>query len=54
VKNYLFDSYISYLLYAYLYKTIMFSKETSHAYASWVGAENDIYDEIFADNLADQ
>ena len=49
MKNYLFDSYISYLLYAWLYRTTMFSNETSHAYQSWLGSENDIYDEIFAD-----
>ncbi|MEM9272751.1 MAG: hypothetical protein AAGA80_07280 [Cyanobacteria bacterium P01_F01_bin.143] len=28
------------------------TKETSQAYKNWVGAENDIYDEIFADDLA--
>jgi hypothetical protein len=28
------------------------SSETSNAYASWVSAENDIYDEVFADDLA--
>ena len=26
--------------------------KTSQAYQDWVGAENDIYDEIFADDLA--
>ena len=30
----------------------VFSSETSQAYQNWVGAENDIYDEIFADDLA--
>ncbi len=30
----------------------VFSNETSQAYQDWVGAENDIYDEIFADDLA--
>jgi hypothetical protein len=30
----------------------IFSNETSHAYANWVGDENDIYDEVFADDLA--
>jgi hypothetical protein len=30
----------------------MFSSETSTAYQDWTGAENDIYDEIFADELA--
>ena len=29
-----------------------FSSETSQSYQDWVGAENDIYDEIFADDLA--
>ena len=28
------------------------SSETSQAYQDWVSAENDIYDEIFADDLA--
>ena len=28
------------------------SSETSNAYESWVSAENDIYDEVFADDLA--
>jgi hypothetical protein len=28
------------------------SSEASAAYQDWVGAENDIYDEIFADELA--
>ncbi len=28
------------------------TNETSQAYQDWVGAENDIYDEIFADDLA--
>ncbi len=30
----------------------VFSNETSQAYQDWVGAENDIYDQIFADDLA--
>ncbi len=30
----------------------VFSSETSQAYQDWVGTENDIYDEIFADDLA--
>lgn len=30
----------------------VFSSETSQAYPDWVGGENDIYDEIFADDLA--
>ncbi len=29
-----------------------FSNQTSHAYQDWVGAENDIYDEIFTDEVA--
>lgn len=33
-------------------QTHVFSNETSHAYANWVSTENDIYDEIFADDLA--
>ena len=28
------------------------SSETSQAYQDWVSAENDIYDEIFVDDLA--
>ncbi|ELS03030.1 hypothetical protein Xen7305DRAFT_00027480 [Xenococcus sp. PCC 7305] len=28
------------------------SSETSQAYKDWVSAENDIYDKIFADDLA--
>ena len=28
------------------------SSETSNAYESWVSTENDIYDEVFADDLA--
>jgi len=28
------------------------SSETSNAYESWVSKENDIYDEVFADDLA--
>lgn len=30
----------------------VFSNETSQAYQDWVSAENNIYDEIFADDLA--
>ncbi len=30
----------------------IFSSETSHAYESWLSSENDIYDEIFTDDLA--
>ncbi len=51
MRNYLLDSYLSCLLCSYLCKNIIFSNETSHAYQSWVGTENDIYDEVFADTL---
>jgi len=30
------------------------SSEASEAYQSWIGAENDIYDEIFANELTTQ
>ena len=33
-------------------QTNVFSEQTSHAYQEWVSAENDIYDEIFADEVA--
>lgn len=53
MKNYLLDSYFKYLVYAYLCRIIMISNETSRAYQSWVGTENDIYDEIFAEVLTE-
>lgn len=30
----------------------VFSNESSQAYQDWVGAENDIYDDLFTDELA--
>jgi cytoplasmic iron level regulating protein YaaA (DUF328/UPF0246 family) len=29
-----------------------FSSEASRSYQAWVGAENDVYDELFVDELA--
>jgi hypothetical protein len=29
-----------------------FSSEASTSYQAWVGAENDVYDELFVDELA--
>ena len=33
-------------------QSYIISSETSNAYESWVSTENDIYDEVFADDLA--
>ena len=34
------------------YRPELFSSKSSTAYQDWTGTENDIYDEIFADELA--
>ena len=36
------------------YQVKQVSSETSGAYQAWVGAENDVYDELFVDELATQ